>query len=210
MNERLTKNDVFLKRNPLRLRGYDYSQAGTYFVTTNTHNRVCWFGDIDDCVMRLSEIGQIVSDQWKAIPAHHPGVELDAFVVMPNHLHGIVHILDRGSSIPPGDTAPAPTRAQKVPKRSSLSTIMGSFKAGVSRRVTAVRSGHPVVLWQAGYQDHIVRTDGELDRIRSYIAANPARWPSDPENPERTAAATQGSPPQGQAPDTDHHEWGAT
>jgi len=194
MRRKLATDEALRQRNTLRLRGYDYSQPGAYFVTTIAHDRACMFGEVVDGTVRLNEIGQVVHEEWAAIPARRVGVELDAFIVMPNHVHGIVRILSNAS----GEASLAPTRAVAGVSRGSLGSIVGSFKAGVSRRVAAMRRGSPIALWQSGYQDHIVRTDGELDRIRRYIAANPEHWATDHENPRRKAAATQASPPQGQ------------
>jgi REP element-mobilizing transposase RayT len=192
MRRRLADAEVLLQRQPLRLRDYDYAQPAIYFVTTNTHARICRFGEVADGVMRLNKIGRIVHERWMAIPAHHPAVELDAFIVMPNHVHGIIRILSNGR----GEAGLAPTSAGAGASAGSLGAIIGSLKAGVSRRVAAIQPGRHLALWQSGYQDHIVRTDGELERIRRYIAANPANWPSDVENPDRTAGARQASPPQ--------------
>jgi REP element-mobilizing transposase RayT len=194
MRRNLATDEALLQRKPLRLRGYDYAEPGTYFVTVTTHDRICWFGEVVNGGMRLTEIGHVVHEEWSAIPDRRTGVELDAFVVMPNHVHGVVRILSNAR----GEASLAPTRAAAGASRGSLGSIVGSFKAGVSRRVSRMRSSDRVVLWQSGYHDHIVRTEGELDRIRAYIAANPANWPVDPENADRTAGATQASPPQGQ------------
>jgi REP element-mobilizing transposase RayT len=196
MTSRLTKDEVLLQRKVLRLRGYDYSRPGTYFVTTNTHARRCILGDVVGGVVRLSEIGQIAHARWEAIPSHHSGVELDAFVVMPNHIHGLLHMVDLGETR--SRSPHSPSGQASGPKSNSLSAVIGAFKSGVSRRVAGMHAGARGKLWQSGYQDHIVRTDGELDRIRQYINANPANWRSDPENPDRTAGATQASPPQEQ------------
>src|SRR5262249_2154074 len=92
---KLARDRVFRSRNPLRLRGYDFTEPGIYFVTMNTHARRCWFGDIVDGVVRLNDYGRIARERWMAIPVHHPFVELDAFVVMPNHLHGIIRVVGR-------------------------------------------------------------------------------------------------------------------
>jgi len=194
MKQRLAKDEALRQRKPLRLRAYDYAQPGTYFVTTNTHDRVCWFGSIIEGVMQLSEIGQIVHEEWSAIPGHRADVELDAFVVMPNHVHGIVRILSKAR----GEASLAPTKSNAGTSPGSLGAIVGSFKAGVSRRVALVLPESRVELWQSSYQDHIIRSEASLERIRDYIAANPANWAIDADNPSRTAGAAQASPPQGQ------------
>ena len=106
MRRKLTTDEALLQRKPLRLRGYDYAEPGTYFVTVTTHDRTCWFGDVVNGAMRLTEIGHVVHEEWSAIPDRRTGVELDAFVVMPNHVHGVVRILSKAR----GEASLAPTR----------------------------------------------------------------------------------------------------
>jgi hypothetical protein len=86
-------NPKIYDRRSIRLQGYDYSQAGAYFVTICAQNRECLFGDIADGEMRLNDAGQMVQTVWDEIPAHYPGIDIDAFVVMPNHIHGIIVIV---------------------------------------------------------------------------------------------------------------------
>ena len=144
-------------RQSLRLRAYDYAQAGAYFVTLCASSRACVFGEIADDQVRLRPYGQIVHEAWSAIPSHWRDVELDAFVVMPNHLHGIV-VLSRAGQAPP------------------LPTLIGAFKAGVTRRTGRA-------IWQRSFYDRVIRNDQELEAIRRYIAENPLKWAVDRENP---------------------------
>jgi REP element-mobilizing transposase RayT len=177
-------------RKHVRLPNFDYSQPGVYFVTSCSSGRRCIFGDVVDGQVQLSGLGALVRDRWLQIPLHHPGVETDAFVVMPNHIHGVLRIVE-----PSGTDGIARPRAGGPTPR-SIGTIVGSFKAGVTRRHR--RSGGPASspIWQRGYHDHVIRIDHALDRVRQYIAANPANWPTDPDNPRRLrhGGATQASP----------------
>ncbi len=157
------------QRKSPRLQGYDYAQAGAYFVTLCAHQRAHVFGDICDGVMVLNESGRIAEAHWVAIPDHHPGVELDGFVVMPNHMHGIIVIMDREA-----DNAGVVPTEVSIP---SLGVVVGSYKSGVTRRI---RQMYPdLILWQRRYHDHIIRNEADLHRIREYVVANPARWYDD-------------------------------
>jgi putative transposase len=168
-------------RRSVRLPGYDYGQAGGYFVTICAHQRACLFGDIVDGETHLSAFGQVVAEIWEGMPEHHPHVELDAFVVMPNHVHGILHILRRGTAC----RAPTYTTARFAePVPGSLPTIIRSFKSAVTKRINEIRgtSGQPV--WQRNYYEHVIRTQDDLDDIRQYILGNPAKWSEDHDNPQ--------------------------
>jgi len=149
----------------MRLPGYDYAQPGAYFVTTCTQDRASLFGTIADGMMRLNAHGRIVRDTWLHLPDHYP-LELDAFVAMPNHVHGIIVIPSVGAGF-----KPAPT----------LSEIVRAFKTFSARRI-----GHPV--WQRNFHEHIIRSEASLERIRQYIVDNPASWAFDRENPFASAS----------------------
>lgn len=126
-------------------------------------NRRCTLGEIEDWEMRLSEAGQVIAACWDEIPRHFPNAELDDFVVMPNHVHGILILSE-----------PQARHALPLP----LHVIVSSFKAAVGKRVgTAV--------WQRNYWEHIIRSEKELNSIRCYIEDNPANWRTDEENPAR-------------------------
>lgn len=194
------------RRRSLRLQGYDYSQAGAYFVTICTQGRVCLFGEaIDDC-MRLNAAGQMAANVWADIPVRFPKVTLDVFVVMPNHLHGIIVLPDdENAERERAATRAAPTdgnernRGNAPPPRSpiddriALGTIVGAFKSAATvayaRGVKASRwPAFQGQLWQRGYYEHVIRNERALDRIRRYVDENPARWAFDDENPETFAS----------------------
>jgi REP element-mobilizing transposase RayT len=146
------------QRRPIRLPAYDYASPGAYFVTVCTAGRVCFLGSIVEDASRLDAVGRLVEREWVALPTRFPYLELDAFVVMPNHLHGIVVL--RAGQAPP------------------LPVVVGSFKSGCSRHAGRA-------LWQRGFHERVIRDERELARIRQYVAENPLRWALDRENPDR-------------------------
>jgi putative transposase len=164
-------------RSGLRLQGYDYSGAGAYFVTICTHNRVCAFGAVDDAAMQLNETGRIVASCWNEIPQHFSTIILDEWVIMPNHIHGIVIITDESSA--------EATRASPI--RPALGVVVGPFKSAATKRVNEWRRARGSPLWQRNYYEHVIRDEADLTRIRQYIADNPIRWADDPENPNGTS-----------------------
>ncbi len=181
-------------RRSIRLKGYDYTQPGAYFVTICTHDWACLFGDVVDGKMRLNAFGEIVHQCWLAIPQHFSPVTLDEFVIMPNHVHGIIGIMDAEPVANPtvGATHASPLRwplphqsspRPRGPQRQSIGAIVGSFKSAVTKRINAHRGTPGAPIWQRNYFEHIIRDAASLDRIRRYIAENPLRWHLDRENP---------------------------
>jgi REP element-mobilizing transposase RayT len=168
-------------RRSIRLPGYDYSQPGAYFVTVCAHDRRPQFGEIVNGEMAPSEKGVAVQAAWAEIPIHFTNVECDAFCMMPNHIHGILFVLDQDGR---GTACRAPTVERfSHPVRGSLATIVRSFKAAATRRINALRGSPLPPVWQRGFYEHIIREEDELERIRRYICENPARWSDDAENP---------------------------
>jgi REP element-mobilizing transposase RayT len=168
------------RRRSIRLKGCDYSQAGAYFVTICTQDRECLFVDIGGGEMRLNDAGTTVRNIWHKIPEHFPHTDIDAFVAMPNHIHGIIVINSDGR----GMACHAPTHRQFAkPIAGSLSTVIGSFKSVVTRQINLIRHtpGYPV--WQRNYYEHIIRDEQSLQKIREYINDNPAKWADDENNP---------------------------
>jgi putative transposase len=167
------------ERKVTRLREYDYRQNGAYAVTICTYQRRCAFGRIENGVMRLYPFGLIAQERWLAIPFHRPNVQLDEFVIMPNHVHGILFIEDEA---PPTLEAELTLRQFAKPQSSSLSTIIGSYKSGVTKLIAQQRGSHTRV-WQERFYDHVIRHDLDLTRQREYIQSNPAKWADDALNP---------------------------
>ena len=148
-------------RHSIRLVGYDYSQSGAYFITICTHNRECIFGEIVDQAMNYNELGNIVRSHWQKLALHHPNIDVDESIVMPNHLHGIIIIHE--SSKP-------------------ISEIIRGFKTFSARKINKLldRKGYP--LWQRNYYERIIRSEDELNNVRQYILNNPANWNQDKDN----------------------------
>lgn len=170
----------FHRRRSIRAAAYDYTQPGAYFVTICTHHREALFGQVTDGEMRLSSFGLIVQEEWLRTAELRSNVALDAFVIMPNHVHGILMILapdgDRGRAAEP--VAPTIDRQQLL-KKSSLGSIVGQFKTAAARRINRERGVSGVSVWQRNYYEHIIRSDRSLERIRDYIDGNPGMWAED-------------------------------
>ena len=183
------------KRQSIRLKEYDYSNNGAYFITICTHNRECLFGKIvsntigagskpalmsKPAPMILNDMGQMVEYTWHNLLHHNSGIELDEYVIMPNHFHGIIKIcLNSGSgleSMARAGLEPAPTV-----KCYGLPEIVRQFKTFSSKRINTIRNmpGHDV--WQRNYYERVIRNDRELNQIREYIMTNPIHWEMDKE-----------------------------
>ncbi len=160
----------------IRLPGHDYSSPGAYFVTVCVDEGECLLGEVVNGGMELSEWSKIAWDCWQAIPEHFPHVELNAFAVVPNHIHGIVVITRPvvGAQYAAPLQAP-PTDAQPGP----LGVIIRSFKSAATRRINRLRGMPGSPFWQRNYWEHIIRNDASLNRIRTYIQSNPAHWAED-------------------------------
>ncbi len=170
------------RRRSIRLQGYDYSQAGAYFVTVCTQNRKCLFGAVIDGEMLLNDCGKIAAECLDEIPKHFPHVEMDEFVVMPNHVHLVVVIVDGPVGATHASPLPQPPRG---PQPRSIGSIIGSYKSAVTKRVNEIRDTRGAPIWQRNYYEHIIRDENELHRVRRYIESNPACWADDENNPLR-------------------------
>ncbi|MFW6264119.1 MAG: transposase [Cyanobacteriota bacterium] len=170
-----------------RLKHRDYGANGWYFVTICTRNKSYYFGNIINGQIQLSPIGKIAQQFWLDIPNHFNSTYVDASVIMPNHLHGIV-VIDRpmvetrhGASLHPSATHNDESNQFAPLKPGSLQAIINAYKSSVTRWCR--KNGYDFFAWQPRYYDHIIRNDGSLDRIREYIQNNPAKWEEDKENP---------------------------
>ncbi|HEX6899104.1 MAG TPA: transposase [Thermoanaerobaculia bacterium] len=155
-----------------RLVSWDYRWAGGYYVTICTLGRVHWFGEVVDGEVLLSRIGEVIALEWLKIPRSHPRVILDEWIVMPDHLHGI--LIFRG--MPERDSGPL---AQ------SLGSAMGQFKSKATKRIWGDLR-QPEFDWQERFHDTILRDQEDLDRVRAYIRDNPRRWSERQQNPTAT------------------------
>lgn len=169
----------------IRLKGFDYAQAGAYFVTICTQNRVSLFGDVVNGAVIPNAPGKIVLKAWGGLPDHYPHVRLDAFVVMPNHVHGIVVITDR-PDVEAQHAAHLRNDVSPGPAPGSLSTIVRSFKSASTKRVNELRAMPGMPFWKRSYYEHVIRNNRDLERIRAYIVTNPLKWALDRENPARS------------------------
>jgi len=170
------------QRKSIRLPGYDYNQTGGYFFTLVTKLRECLFGEITDNEMILSPLGVIARECWYEIPTHFPNISLDAFIIMPNHLHGIIIINEpprRGTIY----RAPTSYTMEKFgkPTIGSLPTIIRTYKAAVTRRAGIELNMSSI--WQKNYYEHILRGDEDYRHISAYIESNPLNWGIDEERP---------------------------
>ena len=170
------------RRRSLRLPRFDYTQQGAYFVTICTRNRACLLGDIVEGRMHLSEAGRLAQVAWEDLPHHYPHVQIDVWVIMPNHMHGIVILAEVQAT---EDDMPVDVGAglKPAPTRHGLPEILRAFKTFSARRINALHNTVGTPFWQCNYYEHIIRNEAALNRIRQYIADNPARWAEDPENP---------------------------
>lgn len=158
------------RRRSIRLQHHDYSQSGAYYVTLCAEDRTCLFGEVAGGEVRLGPAGRIVAETWQWLGSHYPGVDVDAWIVMPNHLHGILWI-DAGRR----DSQGAPSKG--------LGQLIGAFKTVSTQQINVDRGTPAARVWQRNYFEHVIRTEASLVHIRRYIAENPARWEIDRENP---------------------------
>ncbi len=177
--DRMSDDPPQHRRRSIRLPDYDYAQPGAYFITICTSRRRCLFGEIVDSEMRLNAIGRIVEEEWHRSGEIRREIILDAFVVMPNHIHGIINI---GYVTTVGATGGSPLDGPG-PGRRSLGSFVAGFKAATTMRINAFRRTPRQPVWQRNYYEHIIREERDLDPIRDYILSNPANWSNDRENP---------------------------
>ncbi len=137
--------------------------------------------------MQLNEVGQIIQAVWDSLPQFYKGMELDAFVIMPNHLHGVILIGEPVGAIRESPLPPVPIAKRR---RMLLSKILGRFKMVTAKQINALRGSSGQPLWQRNYYEHVIRDDESLIRIRQYISDNPAQWEFDHENPCRGCIGT--------------------
>lgn len=176
-------------RRSIRLQGYDYTAAGAYFITLCTQQRQCLFGEIEAGEMQLSLFGETVRSGWMQITGHFRSVKLDEFVVMPNHLHGILWLGDmgcKGEAFAPRvsllnqnvDANASPLRPNGT-QPGSIGAIVQNFKSITTRHINRIRKTPGIPIWQRNYYEHIIQTDRALHNIRYYIQNNPSSWQQD-------------------------------
>ena len=180
-------------RRSIRLKGYDYSQQGLYFITVCCQDRACLFGDISNGEMVLNDAGKMISTEWLALKKRFPNIELHEYIVMPNHFHGILEIV--GASlvgvhnndypyVNPNDNNTNGQPQGIAPTKKTVGDMMDAFKSITSvEYIRGVKTHNwkrfNKKLWQRNYWEHIIRNDKSLDRIAAYIINNPQRWSAD-------------------------------
>jgi len=184
-------------RRSIRLEEHDYASEGGYFITLVTHHRIPLFGKVDNDEMKMNQFGQIVKQEWFRTAKLRPNVELleDEFVVMPNHIHGIIWLFDekviqqispilnnkfegvnsKNYSVCTGDLQVART-SPRGPSSGSIGAIVAGYKSAVTKRINTIRKvkGEPV--WLRNYYEHIITTEKEYENIVDYIQFNPMKW----------------------------------
>ena len=174
-------------------------------MTICAQGSACLLGEIVDGEVRLSHAGRMVQVAWNGLSDRYPGVQIDAFVVMPNHIHGIIVLVESVPGVGAGPRAcPDPDQTAKrigqpqgvAPTRLSLSDVMHRFKTMTTKRYADGVNGRgwPPFrsrLWQRNYYEHVIRSEREFNRIREYIATNPLKWSLDRENPQRTGSSAE-------------------
>ncbi len=200
-------------RRSIRLKGHNYSASGTYFIIICVFQRECLFGEVVSGEMNLNQFGQLVASHWQNLAQHHSTLNVDKFVIMPNHIHGILILKDgqakhnefvgAGLADPPVAThnasspkpalllqnvAPLSSKNVATTQRYSISEIIRGFKTFSARRINQIRRSPGVPVWQRNYYEHIIRDETASSTIRRYVANNPKSWKADqlhPSNPSK-------------------------
>jgi putative transposase len=185
----IQKQPQFHHRRSVRLSGFDYSQEGGYFITIVTHDREPLFGEIVNGEMKLSKLGEIAREEWVVTATIRDNVELGEWVIMPDHLHGILFLfahntlgVSRSSHTRTvcvrGAESTVPTQKESfgMPVSGSIPTIIRSYKAVVTKRINALRDTPLKKVWQRGFFDHVLADDRDYDALTEYILSNPERW----------------------------------
>ncbi len=176
-------------RRSIRLKEYDYSQAGAYFVTIVVWHREFLFGEIKNQEMTLNKRGEIVRKWWQQIHIHFPNAGTGALIVMPNHIHGIIFIFERRGTVPVPDerkTSGGETSGGMTPplRTPTLGQIVAYFKYQSTKEMNAsTKAGVVTKFWQRNYYEHVIRDETDLKNKTDYIEANPSLWDEDDENP---------------------------
>ncbi len=167
------------RRKLRRLRHYDYSQCGAYFITICVEDRECLFGNIIDGEMQLNDAGRMIKALWNELPKCCSGSEIDEFVIMPNHFHGIIVLNECVGAI-----HESPLRMTVTERRNmAIPKIVGRFKMTASKRINQLRKTPGATVWQRNYWERMIRNEIELDALRKYIANNPLQWHLDKLHP---------------------------
>lgn len=171
-------------RRSIRLQAYDYAQPGAYFLTICAYGHTCLFGEVVGAEMVLNEFGAILQEEWRKSAAVRAEIELGEFIIMPNHFHAIVHILENEKDLcsQRGNKASA-AAAQNGPAKRSIGALVAGFKSAAARRINEKRATPGAPVWQRNYWEHIIRDEKSYTAIAAYIASNPIQWQQDTLHP---------------------------
>ncbi|MBN2425140.1 MAG: transposase [Calditrichaceae bacterium] len=174
-------------RRSIRLKGYDYSQPGWYFITICVQNREMLFGDMVDGKIILNDAGELVKNEWIKTDSIRENINIDYYVIMPNHMHGIIQIIEMPDIV--GAHGYVPLQQRNMPQRqteqfgkstqNSIPTIIKLFKSTTTKQINRLQNTPGLKIWQRNYYEHIIRNELELNRIRQYIIENPLKWKND-------------------------------
>ena len=180
------------KRKTIRLNGFDYTTAGIYFITICTQNRECIFGNVENGIFIPNQVGIMIEQHWRKIEQEFKNIKLDEYVIMPNHLHGIICIVDLVSAQNPNDGqcfkgTYAGMRADTRPAPTTIGDMICAFKSKTTNcYIQNVKQNNwkpfDRRIWQRNYFEHIIRNGDELNKIRNYIINNPLKWDFDSNN----------------------------
>jgi len=177
----MTNRRETLYRRSIRLPDHDYSQPGAYFVTIVAYKHICIFGEAAHECIQLSEIGRVVESTWCEIPMHFQNVSNEHFLIMPNHLHGIIIIENPPDRARHAAPLPQFNISSQKSNPSTLGTIVGSFKSAVTKTIHQINGLEDIKVWQRNFDEHIIRDEQEYRSIVNYIMTNPMNWENDPE-----------------------------
>jgi REP element-mobilizing transposase RayT len=170
------------RRHSIRMKGYDYSLAGAYFVTIVTYQRRCLFGEIVNGDIILNPSGRFAFEQWTRLGKRFQQSDFSTFVIMPNHAHGIIYLVrGAGEESQTADVQIPPLRLYLIPNVTpgSLGAIVRAYKAAVTYRINALRGFTDSPIWQRNYYEHIIRNEKDYETIWNYIETNPRKWMDD-------------------------------
>jgi len=166
----MSYNPEIHHRHSIRLKGYDYSQAGLYFITICSQYKIHLFGTIVNNTMMLNDIGKIVDEEWVISEKIRDEIKLHEYIIMPNHLHAIVEIV--------GANGRSPVHGFALQAK-SIGSLMSGFKSSATVRINKMRKSPWQAVWQRNYWEHIIRNENEYFRIAEYIRNNPLKWKND-------------------------------
>ena len=176
---KVTFNPKKHHRRSIRLPGYDYTSEGWYFVTICVKDRQCLFGKVENNKMVFNEYGLIVEMEWEKTAQLRKNVNLDEYIIMPNHIHGIIVINDNMEKTNVGAYCDTPLQSGFKSPSNTIGSIIRGFKSAVTKNINKIRNtcGRPI--WQRNYWEHVIRDADDLNRIRAYICENPLKWNED-------------------------------